>query len=67
MHHVRQENVGKKHTWPLLRPTAIPLRCLTAMVLVDVVGCEGEESLSLGFRAKMKRVSRLDWDLAALI
>lgn len=51
LHHGRQESVEKKHTWPLLRPTAIPLRCLTAIVMVDVVGCEDEESLSSGFRA----------------
>ena len=33
-HHGGQKDEREReHTWPLLRPTAIPLRCLTAMVM----------------------------------
>ena len=28
-----------RHTWPLLSPEAIPLRCLTAIVMVAVGRC----------------------------
>lgn len=49
----------KKHTWPLLRPTAIPLRCLTAIVMVGV-GYDVKNLLSSRFGAMGKRVARLD-------
>ena len=60
LHHGRQED-EKRHTWPLLRPTAIPLRCLRAIVMIDVVRREYEEVLTLGFGAKVKRRARLYW------